>query len=214
MVFHEERMNANNVETDRSNLQKLVGQRESEINSLKEIIERNESNYVRQLDQARDDNQRLRDQLADAREARPIELTFPEGAIVSVPAPERAWGLTEEQLRILALRMAPYAPSNERDGFITALMNVSESEKFGFDLVTAFREAGWLLPGIGLNRSVLSGYVEGVVIKSGSNDVSNVLGLLDFVKTLREAGIEPVGQFDGSIPSDEFRIIVGHKPTP
>jgi hypothetical protein len=34
----------------------------------------------------------------------------------------------------------------------------------------------------------------------------------EFVTTLREAGIEPKGSIDESIPAGDFQIIVGTKP--
>jgi hypothetical protein len=121
------------------------------------------------------------------------------------------WGLSLEQLRLLSRRMAPYASEDDRGELITCIMGDPDSTKFAFSLVEAFRTAGWKLPGSGFSQAIFNGPVEGIIIVLNSKEV-NPPGLAEFVATLREAGIQPVGQLDDKMPANKFRIIVGRKP--
>jgi hypothetical protein len=133
------------------------------------------------------------------------------GGNVTVVGKERTWGLTQEQLTLLTRRMAPFASTADRGNLITASMSDPDSTKFGFGLVAAFRAAGWVLAGSGLGRAMFSGPVAGVIVKIHSRE-SDPPGLRPFVATLREAGIEPVGEIDDKMPNERFEIIVGDKP--
>ncbi|HEV1995170.1 MAG TPA: hypothetical protein VGR03_12645 [Candidatus Acidoferrum sp.] len=121
------------------------------------------------------------------------------------------WGLNAEQLVSLARRMTPYAPEKERGDLITCILGDPDSIKFATSLVAALRSAGWKLPGSGFGQAVFSGDVEGVVIKLNST-ADKPPGLFDFVTSLREAGINPVGLVDPKVPPNEFQIIIGRKP--
>lgn len=122
------------------------------------------------------------------------------------------WGLNDEQLSLLSRRLAPFAQQKDRGDLITCVLGDSASTRFAVNLVAAFRKAGWNLPGSGYNQSIFSGVVEGIILKVNSKD-AKPLGLLEFVMTMREAGIEPVGEIDTSIPPENFRIVVGLKPS-
>jgi hypothetical protein len=122
------------------------------------------------------------------------------------------WGLTEDQLKALAMRMKFYAdPNRDRGDLITCVLGDPVSTRFATQLVTTFRAAGWNLPGSGFNQAVFSGSVEGIVVRVHSAEVRPA-ALLEFVRTMREFGIEPVGQIDEKISPDDFQIIVGSKP--
>jgi len=124
----------------------------------------------------------------------------------------QTWGLSAEQLVRLARREAPYAqPEVERGDLIDCALGDPDSTKFAVNLVGAFRTAGWNLPGSGFNQSIFSGNPVGVLIKIHSQD-ADPPGLKEFVITLREAGIEPTGVIEASLPTDRFQIIIGHRP--
>jgi hypothetical protein len=121
------------------------------------------------------------------------------------------WGLTEGQLADLSRKMAPYASNRDRGDLITCILGDPDSTKFALALVAAFRNAGWNLTGSGYNQAVFSGAAEGIILKVHSKE-SSPSGLLELVTTLRQAGIEPIGELDDKVPSQEFQIIVGRKP--
>lgn len=122
------------------------------------------------------------------------------------------WGLNAEQLLTLSRRVAPYASLDNRGDLITSIMGNPDSTRFASALVAAFRSAGWNLPGSGFNQAVFSGNVEGVIIKLHSKE-DKPPGLLEVVTSLREAGIQPVGEIDEKIPANRFQIIIGGKPS-
>jgi hypothetical protein len=124
---------------------------------------------------------------------------------------QQHWGLNAEQLVALSRRMAPFAQLKERGDLITCVLGDPDSTRFATSLVAAFRSAGWNLPGSGFSQAVFSGNVEGIVIQVHSRE-DKALGLLEFVTTLREAGINPIGELNPNIPVGEFQIIVGRKP--
>ncbi len=125
---------------------------------------------------------------------------------------QQHWGLNAEQLLALSRKMAPFAKLEERGDLITCVLGDPDSTRFATSLVAVFRAAGWKLPGSGFNQAVFSGTVEGVIIQLHSKE-DKAFGLLEFVTSLREAGITPVGQIDDSVPSGEFRIVIGRRPT-
>jgi hypothetical protein len=121
------------------------------------------------------------------------------------------WGLNEDHLRRLVNRMAPYAPSQDRGDLITCMLNDADSTRFALNLVAAFRSAGWTLGGSGYNQAVMMPPPTGIVVVLHSRE-SNPPGFLEFINTLREAGIEPIGNLDDHVPENNFKIIVGMKP--
>lgn len=121
------------------------------------------------------------------------------------------WGLSDEQLALLSRRVAPYAPAKERGDLITCSLGDPSTTRFASGLVAAFRNGGWKLPGSGFNQAVFGAPIEGVFVKLHSKD-DHVPALTEFVSTLREAGIEPRGEIDESIPAGDFQIVVGAKP--
>lgn len=121
------------------------------------------------------------------------------------------WGLNESQLNQLVNRMAPYATSRDRGDLITCMLGDAESTRFALNLVAAFRSAGWTLGGSGYNQSVFMPPPTGVVVVLHSRE-ANPPGLNAFVGTLREAGIEPIGNLDDKVPENDFRVIVGMRP--
>lgn len=123
----------------------------------------------------------------------------------------QSWGLTADQLTLLSRRMAPYATSRDRADLITSILGDSDSAKFAISLVAAFRASGWKLSGSGFSQAMYSGNPVGIIIQLHSRD-SSPRALSEFVTTLREAHIEPVGEIDDKVPAGDFRIIVGRKP--
>ncbi len=123
----------------------------------------------------------------------------------------QTWGLSAEQLITLSRRLQPYGSSKETKDLITCVFGDSDSQKFAINLVSAFRAAGWNLPGSGLNRAIFKYDLIGVIVVIHS-EKSKAPGLKEFITTLREAGIEPTGTIDINIPDDNFKIIVGRKP--
>jgi hypothetical protein len=123
----------------------------------------------------------------------------------------QTWGLNKEQLKILSHRLQPYGSSKETEDLVTCVFGDSDSQKFAFNLVGAFRDAGWNLPGSGFNRAIFNNDLIGVFVVIHSKE-SKAPGLKEFIITLREAGIEPKGIIDINMPDDKFRIIVGRKP--
>jgi len=121
------------------------------------------------------------------------------------------WGLTAEQLITLSKRLSLYAMPKARGDLITCVLGDPDSTKFALSLVSAFRSAGWNLPGSGYNQAVFSGNPIGVIVKLNSRE-SKPAGLSEFVATLKESGIEPTGEVDSGVPSDEFQIILGRRP--
>jgi hypothetical protein len=124
------------------------------------------------------------------------------------------WGLTKEQLEDLTKQMAPFAQNvDEREGgdLITCVWGDPDSTRVAYNLVAAFRAAGWNLPGSGLTQAMYNSPPVGVVIKVKSRDASPP-GLSQLVVILRQAGIEPFGQVDPQVSSDQFRIVIGRKP--
>ena len=107
--------------------------------------------------------------------------------------------------------MSPFAQTDDRGDLITCVLGDPDSTKFAVHLVGAFRAAGWNLSGSGFNQAIFSGTPTGLIIKLHSQD-STPPGLQEFVMTLRESGIEPVGEIDTALPPDRFQIIVGGKP--
>jgi hypothetical protein len=57
-----------------------------------------------------------------------------------------------------------------------------------------------------------SGNPRGVIIQLRSKESSNIPALMQFVATLREAGIEPHGETDERIAADQFKIVIGSRP--
>jgi hypothetical protein len=121
------------------------------------------------------------------------------------------WGLSGEQLAALSRSMAAYAPNREAPELITCVLGDPDSARFATNLVEAFRYAGWKLPGSGFSQAVFMGPVAGIVIKLHSRE-DQPPGLLEFVRSMRGAGIEPVGEIDEKVPIGDFRIIVGNRP--
>jgi hypothetical protein len=109
------------------------------------------------------------------------------------------------------MRMKFYASDKPRGDLITCVLGNPDSTKFAFQLVKAFRDAGWNLPGSGTNQAIFSGPVTGIIIKVHSAE-SRPLGFSEFIQSMREAGIEPTGEINESIPESEFQMIVGAKP--
>src|ERR1019366_2421971 len=75
------------------------------------------------------------------------------GGNATVAAQSKPWWLTPEQISVLAKRMEPFANFADRtdeDGIINVAYFDSESERFAADFVSAFRAAGWNLPGKGI----------------------------------------------------------------
>lgn len=124
----------------------------------------------------------------------------------------QTWGLSAEQLVRLSRRIAPYThPEEDRGDLITCVLGDAESTQFAVNLVAAFRSAGWNLPGSGFSQGIFSGNPVGLFVKIHSED-SRPPGLSELVVTLREAGIEPQGIVEASVPDDRFQIVIGHKP--
>ena len=121
------------------------------------------------------------------------------------------WGLNEDHLRRLVNRMAPYAPSQDRGDLITCMLGDADSTRFALNLVAAFRSAGWTLGGSGYNQAIMMPPPTGIVVVLHSRE-SKPPGFLEFINTLREAGIEPIGNLDDHVPENNFKIIVGMKP--
>jgi len=134
------------------------------------------------------------------------------GRDLIVNPPAKPWGLSLEHLTRLAQREAPYArPEKKWGDLITCPLGDPDSTQFAVNLVTSFRTAGWNLPDSGFSQSIFSGNPVGVFVKVHSQD-SHPLGMSEFIITLREAGIEPQGMVEESVPADEFQIVIGHKP--
>lgn len=124
----------------------------------------------------------------------------------------QTWGLSAEQLVLLTRRMGPYAhPEEDRGDFITCALGDPDSTQFAANLVGAFRAAGWNLPGSGFNQAIFFSNPVGLFVKVHS-ETSQPPGLSEFVTTLREAGIEPQGIVEASVPEDRFQVVIGHKP--
>jgi hypothetical protein len=142
---------------------------------------------------------------------------IPSTAETATPSPAAdisgsTWALTDEQIKVLAMRMGFYAdPSVDRSDLITCVLGDPASTQFAARLVTAFRAAHWNLPGSGFAQAVFSGPVKGIIVKVHSAEV-HPGALLEFVRTMREFGIEPTGQIDDKISADDFQIVVGSKP--
>jgi hypothetical protein len=122
------------------------------------------------------------------------------------------WRLDSEQQSILAHQMAPFATKDDRGNLIFCVLGDSDSTNFAMDLVKVFRAAGWTLPGAGFNQAVYMGSPVGIRIQLSSR-IAQPPGLAQFVATLRGFGIEPTGEIDEKVPANEFRIIVGRKPS-
>jgi len=122
------------------------------------------------------------------------------------------WGMSADQLVALSRQMMRFVPSHDRGDLITCVLGDPDSTKFTESLVAAFRSAGWMLPGTGYNQAIFSGSPEGVIVKLHSKE-SDPSGLREFVVALRASGIEPTGVVDDKIPTGEFQIIVGRKPS-
>lgn len=121
------------------------------------------------------------------------------------------WGLSKKQLEDLTHRMAPFAENVDRGDLISCVWGDPDSMRFAYNLVAAFRAAGWKLSGSGLNQNLYDVSPTGVVIVLNSRQ-ANPPGLHEFLRTLREAGIRPIGQINPKIPVDRFEIVVGRKP--
>jgi len=136
--------------------------------------------------------------------------------IVKVLPPERRagrWALNDEQITKLAQRMAPYATNSPKNhDLIQATMGNPDSAAFAWSLVAAFRAAHWNgVGGSGFGQSIFNQPVEGVhVVIHAVGD--HVPGLQEFIATMREAGIEPIGEIAQTVPEGEFQIIVGDRP--
>ena len=94
---------------------------------------------------------------------------------------------------------------------ITCSLGDPNATKIAAGLVAAFRNGGWKLPGSGFNQAIFNAPVEGISVKLHAKD-DHVPALTEFVSTLREAGVEPKGEIDESIPAGDFQIVVGAKP--
>lgn len=128
-------------------------------------------------------------------------------------ATPRPWELSAQQSALLARRVTPHAGGRtDKHDLITAVLGDPDSARFALSLVSAFREAKWGgVGGSGYSQAIFSGNVEGIIVKIHSREATP-RGLWELVTTLREAGIESVGEIDPSVPLDDFRIIVGRKP--
>ena len=126
-------------------------------------------------------------------------------------APPQDWGLTEEQLHTLSVRMSWYAPNKKRGDLITCLMTNPDSTKLAFQLAKSFKSAGWRLEGDGINYALFTRPVTGIIIKVRSAK-SAPPGLPEFVESMSQAGIRPTGEINEKLPEDEFQIIVGARP--
>jgi len=144
---------------------------------------------------------------ADMKEVRKF---LPAGTVQQTQT-VKPWNLSADQLVLLSRRVAPFATKLERGDLITCVLGDRDSTRFAESLVAAFRAAGWVLGGSGYNQAVYSGLPTGIVVKLHSKE-SAPPALGEFVATLREAGIEPSGLIDASVPENEFQIIVGARP--
>jgi class 3 adenylate cyclase len=127
-----------------------------------------------------------------------------------------SWGMTDDQLLTLSRRLSPFASSSPKKGdLITAVLGDQDSVKFAQRLVGAFRAAHWDgVGGSGFGQAIFNGPVQGIVIQLHAAD-DRPPGLNEFVTTLRESGIEPTAQLlPESVPPNEFRIVVGSRPSP
>lgn len=127
------------------------------------------------------------------------------------------WGLTADQLVVLAQRMAPYAStfngwSSSGGDLLTAVLGNPDSTKFAISLVAALRSVGWNLPGSGFAQAVFGGNPEGIIIQLHSREDANTPILNQLLGTLKEAGIQVHGELQDSIPPTQFRIIIGARP--
>ena len=130
---------------------------------------------------------------------------------VTVNTPPQLCGLPQGQLVVLSERLAKHATDEVKRVLITCVLGDPESAKFASDLVLAFRNAGWSLPGTGLAQAVFASPISGIRVQLAAKD-ANPPGLSDLVVTLREAGIEPVGEVMSSVNPNEFKILVGSRP--
>jgi hypothetical protein len=128
-------------------------------------------------------------------------------------ATPRPWALDAQQSDLLARRLAPYAPGRtDKHDLIAAVMGDPDSAKFAWSLVSAFRAAKWSgVGGSGYAQSIFQGNVEGIIVQVHSREATP-RGLEEFARTLQEAGFQVIGAIVPDVPTDEFRIIVGHRP--
>lgn len=127
---------------------------------------------------------------------------------------ETPWGMTDEQLLRLSQRVSIYASfTPDKGDLITAVLGDHDSIKFAQRLAAAFRAAHWKnVGGSGFGQAIFDGPIQGIVIQIRDKE-DRPPGLSEFVSTLRESGLEPTGQITPSLPRDEFRIIVGSRPS-
>jgi hypothetical protein len=126
-------------------------------------------------------------------------------------ASQKPWGMTQDQLVTLSKAMSAYASQEDRGDLITAMMNDPDSQRFGNQLVGAFKASGWQLTGSGINLAIFSGTPKGIIVVVNSQQ-ANPPGLQEFVGILKSAGIQVTGEVDTKEPSNKFRIIVGARP--
>jgi hypothetical protein len=119
--------------------------------------------------------------------------------------------LADGQKQILIEEMSKSIGTNGA-GPITCILGDSESAALAWDLVDVFRRAGWDLPGSGLNQTVYSAPIRGVIIKIHCREEAELPQVKRLIESLYRVGLERTGEIDPKIASGEFQIIIGSKP--
>jgi hypothetical protein len=113
--------------------------------------------------------------------------------------------------------------ADDRMSMFTCLMNSADSCALAAQLVSAFRDAGWVIDGSGYSQAALSSPLDSLLIKIHSSPdlntsgpvVSNQgfpTGAFEMADLLRSFGISGGFVIDDTVPVGKFRILIGSRP--
>jgi hypothetical protein len=121
------------------------------------------------------------------------------------------WGLTHEQLQALSKKISKY-PKYGRGNRVISMLGNADSLRFATNLFfEAFVAAGWA-SGSGPEQMTPTGYSPGVVFRFHSKS-QTAPGLAEIISAMREAGIEPRGVIDETVPAENFDVYIGANPS-
>lgn len=200
------------VKTAETNFSRIVAERDNAVKELRDT----ESAHANRIAVIQNEA-RLKVDSADMEAREKIRVTQEQLQIANEKiqnleaAHLRQWGLSDAMLDSLINKMRPYATDEDQGGLITCVMGDADSLKFAHQLSSAFRVAGWNLPGNGCNQALYTVPITGLFIQISSSE-DRPPAMLEFYNFIHSVGIPIVGEVIPEVPKNKFRIVVGSEP--